>query len=231
MSRVVWDVLEERFYETGVDRGMLYPMSGSSYDKGVPWNGLSAVNESPSGAEPQKIYADNIAYLTLTSVEEYGCTIEAYTYPDEFEECDGSKELAPGISIGQQNRKSFGFAFRTKKGNAAEGDSYGYKLTLVYGAKASPSEKSHSTVNDSPEAASMSWTVSTTPITFDIEGETYTTASLVIDNTKVSEENMKKIEDALYGTDTEESTPGTSPRMLTPKEIVNLIGTEALAQG
>lgn len=223
MSRLVWDVEAERTYETGVEAGVLYPFKSGSYQKGVVWNGLTAVNESPSGAEPTKIYADNIPYLTLTSLEEFGATIEAYTYPDEFEECDGSKELAPGITIGQQERIAFGFAYKTKKGNAAEGDTYGYKIKLVYGCKATPSEKSHNTINDSPEASSMSWTISTTPVVFELDGKKYTTATLDVDSTKVSADTMKKIEDALYGTDGEGSGQGTDARLLTPVELMALI--------
>ena len=169
MSRVKWDQVGERFYETGVDRGVIYPQAeGGSYPKGEGWNGLTAVTESPSGAEPTALWANNHKYLTLMSTEEFGATIEAYTYPDSFAACDGSAEIAKGVQIGQQPRKPFGFTYRTNIGNDTSGTSYGYKLHLVYSALASPSEKSRNTINEDPEAATMSWEISTTPV--EVEG-------------------------------------------------------------
>ena len=165
MSKLVWDKTGERLYETGVDHGVLYPIqAGGLYNKGVAWNGLTAVTESPSGAEASPIYADNIKYLNLMSAEEFGATIEAYTYPDEFAECDGSAEIATGVTIGQQARKVFGLSYRTVIGNDVDSNDYGYKLHLIYGALAAPSEKGYTTINDSPEAITFSWEVSTTPV-------------------------------------------------------------------
>ena len=165
MSRMKWDQIGERLFETGLDHGVLFPMGNNGkYAKGVPWNGLSAVNETPSGGEPNAVWADNIKYLNLMSAEDFGATVEAYTYPPEFEECDGSAEVAPGVTIGQQNRKMFGLSYRTLIGNDVVGQNYGYKLHLVYGAQASPSEKNRQTVNDSPEATAMSWSMTTTPV-------------------------------------------------------------------
>ena len=222
MAKITWDNVGERFYETGVDRGVLYVYDStqSSYGAGVPWNGLSAVNESPSGAEPTAIWADNIKYLNLMSAEEYAATIEAYTYPDEFEECDGSASIATGVNIGQQKRKLFGFCYRTLIGNDVDGTKKGYKIHIVYNCLASPSEKSHSTVNDSPEATTMSWSISTTPLQvtgFD------PTATIEIDSTKVSAEKLALIESKLYGTDGTGGESGTAPTLLLPDEIVALV--------
>ena len=163
--KITWDNVGERFFEAGVEKGVLYPFKDNAYEGGVPWNGLTAVNENPSGAEPTALWADDIKYLNLMSNEDYGATIEAFTYPKEFEECDGSKEIAPGVTIGQQKRSTFGFSYVTKLGNDTDGADYGYKLHLVYGCLASPSEKGHSTVNESPEAMTLSWSISTTPVT------------------------------------------------------------------
>lgn len=195
--KLTWDAIGERFYETGIDHGVLYPVVNGAYPKGYAWNGLTNVSESPSGAEQTPLYADNIKYLTLTSAEEFGLTIEAYTYPDEWEECDGTATLANGVKIGQQARKKFGLCYRTKKGNDVDGDAYGEKLHLVYGCSASPSERGYSTVNDSPEAITFSWTVTTTPIT--LEG--YSPVALItIDSTKVDSTKYTQLKDILYGT-------------------------------
>lgn len=217
--RVKWDQTGEKIYETGTDRVVLYTtQDDGTYGNGVPWNGVTAVNASPSGAEPSPVYADNIKYANLMSAEEFGATIEALTYPDEFEECDGSKEIAPGIYIGQQERKTFGFCYRTLIGNDVKGIEYGYKLNLVYGAKASPSEKSNATINESPEPMSMSWEITTTPVDV-TDGKP--TATVTINSTKVDAEKLKALEDILYGTETEE------PRLPLPDEIVALVGTAA----
>lgn len=207
MSRLVWDKVGERIYETGVDRMVLYryDTTTQTFKNPVAWNGITAFNESPSGAEPSPLWADNIKYLNLMSAEEYGATLEAYTYPDEFEECDGSKELAPGVMIGQQSRKLFALCYRTLVGNDTEGTDLGYKLHIVYNCLASPSERGHATVNDSPEAANPSWEISTTPV--DVAGSK-PTATVVIDSTKVDAETLAAFEDLLYGTaDTEGRLP------------------------
>lgn len=215
MSKLVWDQVGERLYETGTKKGVLYPFEGNAYAKGVAWNGLTAVTESPSGAEATAIYADDIKYLNLRSAEEFGATIEAYTYPDEFAECDGSAYIAPGIKIGQQKRKMFGFSYTTTLGNDTEGDEHGYKIHLVYGATASPSEKSYQTINDSPEAITFSWEVATTPV--EVKGFK-PTATLEIDSTKVDADKLKALEDILYGSENAE------PRLPLPDEVVTLVG-------
>ena len=199
--KIVWDKSGDRTYETGVDHGVLYPLNSDTkkYDKGVAWNGLTAVNESPSGAEPTPLYADNIKYLNLMSAEEFGATVEAYTYPDEFGACNGEAELDKGVTIGQQTRKTFGLSYRTKIGNDVDPEA-GYKLHLIYGALAAPSEKAYATVNDSPEAITFSWELSTTPVEVK---DNKPTASLTIDSTKVSKKAMEAIEAKLYGTDDE----------------------------
>lgn len=226
MSKIVWDKTGERLYETGTKHGVLYKLnSENKYTGGVAWNGLTAVTDSPSGAEATAIYADDIKYLNLRSAEEYGCTIEAYTYPEEFEECDGSAAIAPGIKIGQQKRKMFGFSYTTTIGNDTEGDDYGYKIHLVYGATASPSEKAYQTINDSPEAVTFSWEVSTTPV--DVTGYK-PTATLEIDSTSCDADKLKALEDILYGTESAE------PRMPLPDEVIALVGNgtqEQDAQG
>ena len=197
MAKLVWDESGKRIYETGVQKGVLYVQDGSGrYPKGVAWNGLTAVTESPSGAEATPLYADDIKYLELRSAEEFGATIEAYTYPEEFEACDGSASLAKGVSIGQQDRKAFGLCYRTVVGNDVQGNSHGYKLHLIYGAVASPSEKAYATVNDSPEAVTFSWEITTTPV--EVEGFK-PTASITIDSTKVDAETLKTLETKLYG--------------------------------
>lgn len=221
MAKLVWDKTGEKYYETGVKNGVLYVVDNTgNYGKGVAWNGLTKVTESPSGAEATPLYADNIKYLNLMSAEEFGFTIEAYTYPDEFAACDGSSEIAKGITIGQQSRKTFGFCYRTENGNDSLGTDYGYKIHIVYGATASPSSKDYQTINDSPEAISLSWEVKTTPVevTTEIDGKKpKPTATLVIDSTKVEASKLKSIEDKLYGAGEEE------PTLLLPDEIVALL--------
>lgn len=204
MAKLVWDESGKRLYETGVEKGVLYVQGeNGQYQKGVAWNGLTAVTESPSGAEPTALYADDIKYLELFSAEEFGATIEAYTYPAEFEACDGSASLGEGVTIGQQDRKAFGLCYRTIVGNDVKGNENGYKLHLIYGAKAKPSEKAYATVNDSPEAVTFSWEVTTTPV--NVAGFK-PTASVTIDSTKIQPEKLKLIEDKLYGTASEEAT-------------------------
>ena len=204
MAKIKWDETGEKIYETGVKNGVLYlPDETGAYVKGVAWNGLTAVTESPSGAESTPLYADDIKYVELFSAEEFGATIEAYTYPAEFEACDGSASLGEGVTIGQQDRKAFGLCYRTVVGNDVKGNEHGYKLHLVYGAKAKPSEKAYATVNDSPEAVTFSWEVTTTPV--NVAGFK-PTASVTIDSTKITPEKLKLIEDKLYGTASEEAT-------------------------
>lgn len=218
MAKLVWNEAGKRLYETGVDRGVLYVSNGSGgYNKGVVWNGLVSVNESPSGAEATPLYAGNVKYVELMSNEEFGASIEAYTYPEEFEQCDGSAELADGITIGQQPRKSFGLCYRTKIGNDTAGDEHGYKIHLIYGAKAAPTEKSYTTINDSPEAITFSWEITTTPIEV---ADHKPTATLTIDSTKVSPTTLAAIENKLYG---DTATEATLP---TPAEILALIDEE-----
>lgn len=217
MAVLEWDKTGQKRYETGVKKGVLYPMVSGAYPKGVAWNGLSTVTESPEGAEANPIYADDIKYLNLYSAEDFKATVEAYTYPDEFEECDGSAEIAPGITIGQQNRKSFGLCYETIVGNDTENDSYGTKIHIIYGAMAAPSEKAYSSVNDSPEPITFSWELSTVPV--NVAGHK-PTASLVIDTTKVSAENLAKLTAALYG------TAETEPHLPLPDEIIELVGTQ-----
>lgn len=215
MSKLVWDATGERKYETGVRNGVLYVMGeGGTYPKGVAWNGLTAVTESPSGAEATALYADDTKYLNLISAEEFGATIEAYMYPDEFAECDGSATLAAGVTIGQQPRKTFGMSYRTVYGNDVDNESYGYKLHLIYGAVAAPSEKAYATINDSPEAITFSWEVKTTPV--NVTGHK-PTASLTIDSTKVDQAKLAKIEEILYGKEQ------TEARLPLPDEIIQIL--------
>ena len=218
MSKLVWDSVGERTYETGVDRGVVYPQEAGAYPKGAAWNGLTAVNLAPSGAEATPLYANNRKYLNLLSVEELGGTIEAYTYPDEFAECNGEKELAPGVRVSQQKRKTFGFSFRNMIGNDTDGTAYGYKLHLVYGALAAPSEQANATINDSPEAKTMSWEFSTTPV--EIEGFE-PSSHIEIDSTTVDAAKLKALEDILYGTESEEA------RLPLPDEVAEIIGAAA----
>jgi hypothetical protein len=227
MARLIWDKTGERFYETGVRNGVLYVRdSTGAYPKGVVWNGLTAVTESPSGAEATPLYADNIKYLNLVSAEEFGATIEAYTYPDEFAECDGSAELAAGVRIGQQPRKSFGLTYQTILGNDVENDDYGYLLHLIYGALAAPSEKAYATINNSPEAITFSWEVSTTPV--GVTGHK-PTASIVIDSTKVDAAKLAALEALLYGTDVIPSDPNDIPakvaRLPLPDEVAAIFAS------
>lgn len=226
--KLVWDKTGERLYETGVDHGVLYPIqAGGVYSKGVAWNGLSAVSESPSGAEASPIYADNIKYLNLMSAEEFGATVEAYMYPDEFAECDGSVEVVPGMFAGQQSRKTFGLSYRTILGNDVDNNDYGYKLHLIYGALAAPSEKAYSTINDNPELVTLSWEISTTPVAINtvIDGKKLKpTACLTFDSTKFDATFMAKLEEILYGTEptTEGGTDGVDARLPLPDEILKL---------
>ena len=196
MAKIEWDKTGERLYETGVKNGVLYVQVDGTYPKGVAWNGLTAVTESPSGAEATPLYADDIKYLNLLSTEEFGATIEAYTYPDEFAACDGSAALADGVMIGQQARKTFGLCYRTTIGNDTEGNDHGYKLHIIYGALAAPSEKAYATINDSPEAITFSWEVTTTPV--NVTGAK-PTASITIDSTKATPEKLTALEKILYG--------------------------------
>lgn len=219
MAKLVWDQTGQRFYETGTKMGVLYPQSADgSYPKGVAWNGLTAVTESPSGAEASPLYADDIKYLNLMSTEEYGATVEAYTYPEEFGACNGEAELVAGVSVGQQKRQAFGLCWRTTVGNDIEGNDYGYKLHLVYGCLAAPSEKAYATINDSPEAITFSWEISTTPVS--VTGMK-PTACLTIDSTKVDEGKMAAIEAILYGSESEEA------RLPLPDEVAEIMGAAA----
>ena len=217
MTKIVWDEAGERFFETGVKNGVLYPQdSTGKYPKGVAWNGLTSVTESPAGADATDLYADDDKYVTLRAKETFGATIEAYTYPDEFAVCDGSAEIVAGVTIGQQPRKAFGLCYRTAIGNDVDSTDHGYKLHLIYGATASPSQKAYSTINDSPEAITFSWEVTTTPVK--VTGFK-PTASLIIDSRKVAEGAMTKIEEALYGTAEKEAY------LPTPDEVLTIIQT------
>lgn len=218
MSKLVWDVVGERNYETGVSKGVLYPMVSGAYPKGVAWSGLTTVTETASGAEATPLYADNIKYLNLMSVEELGGTIEAYTAPDEFGACDGTAELTTGVSIGQQPRQTFGLAYQTIIGNDTENNKHGYKIHLVYGALASPTERSYTTVNDSPEAMTMSWDFSTTPVS--VTGFE-PTSLVVIDSTKVDAEKLAAFEAIIYGSEDQEA------RLPLPNEVATLLGAQA----
>lgn len=213
MAMIEWDKTGERFYETGVSKGVLYVMKDGNYGAGVAWNGLTAVTESPSGAEATPLYADDIKYLNLMSNEEFGGTIEAYTYPDEFKACNGEAELAAGITIGQQSRSTFGFCYRTTIGNDTEGNDHGYKLHIVYGALAAVSEKAYATISDSPEAITFSWEFTTTPV--NVTGSK-PTSCVTIDSTKVDAEKLKTLEAKLYGSESEE------PALPMPDEIKSM---------
>lgn len=214
MAKLVWDGVGDRLYETGVDRCVLYVSGDSGYDNGVAWNGLTGVTESPSGAEASAIYANNGKYLNLYSAEEFGATIKAYTYPPEFEVCDGTASIAKGVKISQQARKSFAFTYRTLIGNDVDGTEKGYKIHLVYGAMATPSEKDYATVNDSPEAIEFSWEVSTTPV--EVDSNHKATSVITIDSTEADPAKLKSLEDMLYGTADKE------PKMPTPAEVVSM---------
>ena len=217
MAKLVWDKTGDRLYETGVKNGVLYIPTAGVYSKGVAWNGLTAVTESPSGAEATALYADDTKYLSLMSTEEFGATIEAYTYPDEFAACDGSAELADGVMIGQQKRSIFGLCYKTTIGNDTEGNDHGYKLHIIYGAQAKPSERAYASINDSPEAITFSWEITTTPV--NVTGAK-PTASLVIDSTKADPSKLAALEDILYGKDGE---PASEPRLPLPDEIKSLM--------
>ena len=214
MSKLKWDQSGERTYETGVSKGVLYPQAAGAYSKGVAWNGLTGVTESPSGAEATPFYADNTKYINLMSAEEFGATVEAYTYPDEFAACNGEASLVDGVTIGQQKRTPFGMSYQTKVGNDQDPEA-GYKIHLIYGALAAPSEKAYATVNDSPEAITFSWELTTTPV--EVEGFK-PTATLVIDSTKVDAEKLAALEAVLYGSEAEEA------RLPLPDEVKTLVG-------
>ena len=215
MARLIWDEVGQRFFETGVKNGVLYVQEDNgSYKNGVVWNGLTAVTESPSGAEETPLYADDVKYLTLRSAEEFGATVEAYTYPEEFEQCDGSATIAEGVTIGQQARRAFGLCYRTSVGNDIQGQNFSYKLHLIYGCTVAPSEKSYSTINDNPEAITFSWELSTVPVPVDGFSPT---ASLVIDASKVEEGKMQQLEDALFGNESNEA------KLLLPNEIMEML--------
>lgn len=213
MSKLIWDQTGERFFETGVDHGVLFPMAAGAYGNGVAWNGLTAITESPSGAELTDFWADNVKYASLRSAEEFGATVEAYTYPDEFSVCDGSAALVDGVLIGQQSRSPFGLAYRTKVSNDLGLDG-AYKLHIIYNASASPSEKSYSTVNDSPEGITFSWELATSPVAVTNHKPT---ATVVIDSTKVNPAKLAALEDILYGAE------GVEPRLPLPDEIASLM--------
>ena len=220
MTAILWDQTGERYYETGVDRGVLYPLDTDTkkYSPGVAWNGLINVTESPSGAEPTPLYADNIKYLNLVSAEEFGFTIEAFTYPDEFAACDGSASPVAGVAVSQQPRKTFGLAYRTLLGNDVVGNDHGYKLHLVWGALAAPTEKAYATVNDTPEAITFSWTGSTTPVAFTGDhAHLKPSAHMTIDSTKLEAAKLAALEEMLYGGDTAE------PELPSPTEVLDLI--------
>ena len=221
MSKLVWDALGERYYETGVSKGVLYVTDDAgAYGDGVSWSGLTNVTQTPSGAEATALYADNIKYLNLMSEEDFSAKIEAYYYPDEFEECDGSKELVPGVSAGQQPRKAFGFSYQTIIGNDTKRNAYGYKIHLIYGCTAKPSERSNATVNESPEAVTLSWELSTVAAEIAMDGFK-PSAKITIDSTKVDPAKLKKLEDLLYG------TAGAEASLPTPDAVAALIGTPA----
>lgn len=234
MSKIVWDATGDRLFETGVSNAVLYVANPEAatpgedaYMPGVPWNGITAISESPSGAEASPLYADNIKYLSLTSAEEFGASIEAFTYPDEFGACDGTAALSLGVLVGQQSRVSFGLCYKTLLGNDVAGDAYGYKLHIIYGAKAAPSERAYATVNDSPEAITFSWEVTTTPV--EVPGAFKPTSSIVIDSTKVLPEDMAAIEAMLYGVNADAlavpAVVASEPKLPTPTELLELITT------
>ncbi len=224
MSKLVWDETSKKLYETGVRMGVCYPQNeNGTYPLGVAWNGLTSVTESPSGADANDIYADDTKYLTLRSREEFGATIEAYTYPDEFAVCDGSAEVVPGVMIGQQVRKPFGLCYRTAIGNDTKFEDYGYKLHLIYNATASPSDRQYQTINDSPEAISFSWELTTTPVA--VPGGFKPTSCIIIDSTQVPEAKLKQLEGQLYG------TADTEPMLPTPAQVFSLFGFEPEEDG
>ena len=219
MSRLTWDEIGARYYETGVKKGVLYPMVNGAYPNGYAWNGLTAVNESPSGAEVTPLYADDIKYLNLMSSEDFKATVEAYTYPDEFAQCDGSAEIATGVMIGQQKRKAFGMSYVTQLGNDTDGTDYGYKIHLIYGAMAAPTDRSYATINESPDAMTFSWELSTTPV--DVPNHK-PTASITIDSTKANASELTALENILYG------SANGSPRLPLPEELLTIFSTSVI---
>ena len=221
-NKIVWDKASERFYETGVKNVVLYTQTAGVYNDGCAWNGVTAITESPSGAESTALYADDIKYLNLISNEEFGATIEAYTYPSEFEKCDGTADLVSGVSIGQQKRETFGLSYRTVLGNDTDGNDYGYKLHLIYGCKASPSERAYSTISDSPEANTFSWELSTTPVS--VSGFK-PTSCITIDSTKCDKTKLAALETILYGKDPTQTNgdDGVAPRLPLPDEVKTLM--------
>ena len=223
MAKLTWDNTGERFYETGVKNVALYVFDNASevkaYKEGVAWNGVTAISESPSGAEPTALYADDKKYLNLLSAEEFAASIEAYTYPDEFAECDGSALLTEGVTVGQQTRSKFALAYKTTIGNDEAGNSLGYKLHIIYNCLAAPSEKAYNTINDSPEAITFSWEISTTPVAFTANGKEYSTACITIDSRKVNKEKLEALETKLFGG----ATPDSKPTLVLPNEIYTLL--------
>lgn len=232
MPKLNWDAPGEHYYETGVDHGVFYPVVNGVYTGGQAWNGLTAVNENPSGADETKLWADNIKYLGLRAAEEYGATIEAFTYPDGFAECDGSASVIDGVKIGQQPRKPFGFVYRSRIGNDTDRDSHGYKLHLIYGLTANPSQKGYSTVNDSPEAITFSWEATSTPV--NVTGF-QATSNIEIDSTKFATQEKKALLDALeaklFGTNASGSSEGTDPYLPLPDEVFTTLGYVAPVGG
>lgn len=227
MVALTWDNTGERLYETGVDRGVLYTYDNTSklYTTGVAWNGLTAISESPSGAEPTPQYADNIKYLNLMSAEEFGFTIEAFTYPDEFELCDGTASPVAGLTVAQQARRTFGLSYRSLVGNDVDSHDYGYKIHMIYGALASPSEKSRTTVNDTPEAMTFSWTATTTPVALPANLKMRPTAHIIADSTKMSSEHIANLEAVLYGGE------DATARLPLPGELLELLGENVNPEG
>lgn len=227
MPKLKWDQIGEKFYETGTDRGVLYPQKNGQYPVGEAWNGLTGVTESPSGAEDNALYADNIKYLNLKSAEDFGGTIECYYYPDGWKQCNGEASPVTGVTIGQQRRNTFGFSYRSKIGNDTTGEDYGYKLHLWYGCSASPSERAYQTVNESPDAITFSYEVTTTPIPVsgkDDEGKEYKpVACIIIDSATVDAEKLAAFEEILYGTD---GTDGSEARLPLPDEVISFFKTE-----
>lgn len=221
MSKLTWDAVGERYFEAGVEKGVLFPFENNEYTAGIAWNGLIGVAENPSGAETTKLWADNIKYLNLVSAEDYGATIEAYMRPDEFAECDGTVQIADGVVASQQPRKSFGFSYVTQIGNDTDGTSHGYKIHLIYGCMAAPSSKDYNTINDSPEAMTLSWEVSTTPV--DVPGHK-PTAHIIIDSTKADPTKLASFEEILYGSDGTGGTGGTTSRLPLPTEVIKHFG-------
>ena len=223
MAKLTWDNTGERFYETGVKNVALYVFDNTSevkaYKEGVAWNGVTAISESPSGAEPTALYADDKKYLNLLSAEEFAASIEAYTYPDEFAECDGSASLVTGVTVGQQTRSKFALAYKTTIGNDEAGNSLGYKLHIIYNCLAAPSEKAYNTINDSPEAITFSWEISTTPVTFTANGKEYSTACVTIDSRKVIKEKLEALETKLFGG----ATPDSKPTLVLPNDVYTLL--------